>query len=186
VVDLANNALVIDYNAGAGIGTLLGDVKAMITGGRLITTTTAPAGRDTRLGFRDNAVATGMGLASVTGFAGQSVDTSSVLVRYTYGADTNLDGIVDIKDLYNLALHYNLAGNWVDGDANYDGTVNVADLTILARNWQANAALGGGSSLSAALASLGLPDVAVPEPTSIGLVGLSLAGLMSRRRRRSN
>ena len=87
-------------------------------------------GRDTRLGFRDNNVTTGMAWLRDS-FAGLSVDATSVLVRYTYG-DTN--STVDIKDLYNLALHYNTTGNWVDGDSDYNGTVNVVDLTLLARN----------------------------------------------------
>ena len=38
---------------------------------------------------------------------GQSVDGSSILIRYTRGADGNLDGVVDDKDVTIIANGYN-------------------------------------------------------------------------------
>ena len=57
-------------------------------------------------------------------FDGWPVDTSSILVKYTWAGDLNLDGYVDDKDLNA----FNPAGSgWTSGDANYDGRVNGED-----------------------------------------------------------
>jgi len=112
-------------------------------------------------------------------------------MKYTYLGDTNLDGAVDLSDLYNVATHYNPthagAANavWQTGDSNYDGYVDLTDLSIISTNWQKGVGSPLGTSFGAALTSLGLPNIAVPEPASVALVGLGLTGLMSRRRRRN-
>jgi hypothetical protein len=58
---------------------------------------------------------------------------------------------------------------------------------MLATNWQQGVGSPlrpGTPSLSEALASLGLPSVAVPEPTLVGaVVGVACMGLSVRRRR---
>jgi hypothetical protein len=146
------------------------------------------------LGYRDNEDISGAGNRSQGNFAGVTVDTTSVLIRYTYLGDTNVDGMVDINDLYNLASNYNPshAGGpnaiWQKGDFNYDGYVDLTDLSKLTTNWQQGVGnpLGSGTEgLGAILTSLGLPNIAVPEPSTLGLVGLGLTGLMARRKRRA-
>ena len=70
---------------------------------------------------------------------GQPFGPSSVIVKYTYFADGNLDGQVDVVDLGILATHWQGAGKtWTTADFNYsaDGKVDVVDLGILATNWQ--------------------------------------------------
>ena len=39
-------------------------------------------------------------------FAGQSVDQTALLLRYTYSGDANLDGAVDTNDFVRLANHF--------------------------------------------------------------------------------
>ena len=114
--------------------------------------------------------------------------STDVLLKYTYGGDANLDGVVNLRDFNRFASHFGLAGEtWSDGDFNYDGLVNFADLLTLARNY--NQALPAGpipgspagfdADLSAAFAT------AVPEPAAlaVGLVGAAIVA--TRRRRRS-
>ena len=72
-----------------------------------------------------------------TTFAGETVDTTALLIRYTIAADSNLDGTVDVTDLGVLATNWQQTGRfWWQGDFNYDGIVDVTDLGLLATNWQ--------------------------------------------------
>jgi hypothetical protein len=132
--------------------------------------------------------AVGYGLNSalgLTSFAGQAVDSTSLLIQPTFAGDANLDGVVDATDLGALAMSWgSTSGDWIGGDFNYDGVVDVNDLDLLARNWQAGVTNPTGQDLGSMLSSLGLPSV--PEPTAL-LASLALLspalGRMPRRQR---
>jgi fibronectin-binding autotransporter adhesin len=175
-LDLTNNSAVVDYTG--SVGTLVGDVRQHLQSGRL---TSSNADASHRLGYGANAV-----LNKAT-FAGQTVDTSSILIKYTFAGDSNLDGQVDVTDLGALATSWQTSAPWTGGDFNYDGFVDVSDLGLLATNWQlgVGSPLGPGS-LDAAMAAVGLGNVSVPEPASVGLIGIGILGLVGRRRRRAD
>jgi hypothetical protein len=103
-------------------------------------------------------------------WSGQPVTDTSILVKYTYAGDTNLDGQVDVADLGALATNWQAPATWISGDFNYDGVVNVADLGMLATNWQAGVGNPLAPSFSDALASVGLPSTSVPEPVGASLL----------------
>lgn len=122
-------------------------------------------------------------------YAGSTGDFQ--LIRDAIGAgllagDANFDGNVDIRDLYTLATHWQgAATRWSDADFNLDGFVNASDLTSISLNWQANSGvLGPQLSLGTALSMLNLSSV--PEPTSMGLLGLGAMPVLAKRRRRGN
>jgi hypothetical protein len=167
--------MIIDYTGPAG--TLANDTRAMLQDGRMMSGT---ADATHRLGYGDNA------LLGDSSFSGQSVDGSSVLLKYTFGGDANLDGQVDVTDLGALATNWQQSGVWTGGDFNYDGLVDVSDLGILATNWEAGVGSGAGISpdLDAALASVGLGGASVPEPAGIGLGALLCGPLLRAGRRR--
>jgi hypothetical protein len=170
-LDLTNNSMIIDYTG--PVGTLVGDTRANLQSGKIFSTAATPL---ITIGYGDNAL---LGFGS---FAGQAVDSSSLLLKYTYAGDSDLDGDVDVADLGNLASNWQASGVWTLGDFDYNGSVDVNDLGLLASNWQA----GVGSPLSPqalaeALASLGLPVVSVPEPASAALI-LPAAYLLRRKR----
>ncbi len=166
-LDLSNNSMVVDYTG--AVGTLVNTVRQHFQTGR-ISSSSADAAH--QLGYADNAA---LGLAT---FGGQSVDSTSILIKYTFGGDANLDGTVDVSDLGALATSWQSSGVWVNGDFNYDGFVDVSDLGMLATNWQQSS-----GSLTAAMASVGLGGASVPEPGSVAaalVVGLGMLGRRSR------
>ena len=128
---------------------------------------------------RGNVHPTGIGYGEastlgLTTFAGQSVDSTTVVLQYALMGDSNLDGKVNASDFDAIARNYGSTGKaWTDGDFNYDGTVNVVDFNALAANYN--------QTLSAPV--LG---TLVPEPGCIALAAVGLAALgMARRRQLS-
>jgi hypothetical protein len=159
-LDLFNNSAIIDYTG--PVGTLVGDTRQQLLDGRL---SSSAADLSHRVGYGDNA-----GLAKGS-FGGQTVDASSLLIKFTYAGDADLDGKVDVADLGRLASAWQTANVWTGGDFDYNGTVDVNDLGMLASNWQAGVGNPLGPSLAEALAGVGLSTVAVPEPAAV-LLGL--------------
>jgi autotransporter-associated beta strand protein len=113
--------------------------------------------------------------------------------RFTLLGDSDLDGIVNVADLANLAGNFGKTSGqvWLNGDFDYNNNVNVADLADLAGNFgkdlQSQGLGAGGGAAAAAPAALSAVGgaAAVPEPTaSLSLLGLAVSALGARRRRR--
>jgi len=107
-------------------------------------------------------------------FAGEPVDLSTVLVKFTYNGDVNLDGCVDDNDVTFINLFYDGGATdthyWHEGDiSGYDGRVDDNDVTILGLTY----GLGVGHPLGGA----------VPEPTTLALAALGGLGILLRRRK---
>jgi hypothetical protein len=82
-------------------------------------------------------------------FAGQSVDSTSILIKYTFYGDSDLSGGVNLGDFNKLAANFGATGKrWSHGDFDFNGTVNLPDFNKLAANF----------GQSGALPSLPMPD----------------------------
>jgi autotransporter-associated beta strand protein len=165
-LDLTNNILIAPTSS---FGATLDDVRLAIGTNHQITTS-------------NGLLAVGYGNAGGGNFE----------ARATLLGDSDLDGKVNVADLANLAGNFGKTSGqlWINGDFDYNGNVNVADLADLAGNFGKqlgpSSGTGGGSADAAAAspAAAVASGAAVPEPASLGLIGIGALGLLSRRRRR--
>jgi hypothetical protein len=190
--DLADNALAVDYTGTSPLpGIRSAIIKAWANGtwsGPGITSSVAAGDPSKALGFAESTDILG---ATGGNFAGQPVDGTATLVRYTLLGDANLDGIVSFPDLVILAQNYNATVSaftdawWSRGDFNYDGVVNFADLVKLAQNY--NSALATDSIPGPApdfRSDLATALTPVPEPAALATMVLACALRRGRHRRR--
>ena len=68
-------------------------------------------------------------------FGGQAVHATTVLVKFTYAGDANLDGKLNIDDYTRIdsGVGAHTTG-WSNGDFNYDGKINIDDYVIIDGN----------------------------------------------------
>jgi hypothetical protein len=64
---------------------------------------------------------------------GQTVDATTVIVKYTYAGDANLDGQIDAGDYGTLDyfIQTEFAFGYANGDFNYDGFIDPADYGLI-------------------------------------------------------
>ncbi len=82
------------------------------------------------IGFAENA---DLNVGAYSTFAGQTVDSTTILIRYTIGADADLDRDVDNDDVSAVYTYYtdSAAHYWYFGDFDYDGEVDSDDITVV-------------------------------------------------------
>ena len=193
-LDLNNNDLMI-HNGN------LSNVTAEIAQGQSghwtgtvgITSSAAAATTNTALGVELNN--DGHGNAPVSTFDGQPATTSDVLVKYTYGGDANMDGVVNGSDytLIDNSFNSGAAATWRNGDFNYDGAINGDDYMLIDNSFNTEgstsfaATPAGPAEMIASNTEIvadGVASPQVPEPASLGLLGIGAISLLGQRRRR--
>lgn len=179
-LDLTNNAMIIsDTPAGPEAEAA---VRSYISagyaggswGGDGVASSSADFGVGSfGLGYSD------AGPLGITTFLGVPVLPTDTLIRFTLYGDADINGTVNLSDFNRLASNFGSTNAlWREGDFDYNSNVNLGDFNRLAANFGLSASPGGPTPADwSALAS------AVPEPTSLGVVGLGAIGLLARRRR---
>jgi hypothetical protein len=185
-LDLADNAMVIDYDDPAA--SPLQDITRWIASGcdgrlwdgnGIVSTSAAGNPLVFGLGYAQNDLLFAKDQYST--FAGEPVDLTSVLVKYTYLGDVNLDGKVDDNDVTIMVLGYDRGlvstHTWQQGDiSGYDGKIDDNDITVLVLNYGAGWKPGRGGPL-------GEMSGAVPEPATLSLLALGGLALLRPGRR---
>ena len=162
ILNVADNDLLINYTDFSTIINLIN----FLTSGQL-TANGDLAGLPTYLAISE---AADLGL---TEFNGVAIDDTTVVLKYTYVGDANLDGQVDALDYERIDLAIGNTGVFgtAQGDLNYDSNVDALDYEQVDLN------IGNGVG-----SPLGIPaGVFIPEPTSV--LGLAAFAILPQRRR---
>ena len=135
--DISDGALIYDYDEGNPIDGFKDKIIQGYNGGNWqglgIRSSTAAVTPSGCVGYAD---AANLFSTFPATFAGQSVDATTVLVRYTLAGDADLNRNVNFSDLLILAQNYGQSGRaFGQGDFNYDGNVNFNDLLLQAQNY---------------------------------------------------
>jgi hypothetical protein len=151
-LDLADNDLLIAYSGSSPLGSAYTGIAGMIQSGRTashtwdgpgIATSMADArsGRTT-LGVAEATSLFRLGAGETRVWEGHTVDATTLIVKYTYAGDANLDGQIDAGDygvIDNFVQVPNASG-YANGDFNYDGFIDAGDYGIIDNNIQAQGA----------------------------------------------
>ena len=158
VIDLENNDLIIDYTATSPIDYIIDyfNHQQLICWESVLRLPTYLAISE----------AADLGL---TEFAGIAIDSTTVILKFTYVGDANLDGQVDALDYERIDLAIGNTGVFgtAQGDLNYDGNVDALDYEQIDLN------IGNGVGTP-------LGSVFIPEPAA--LAPLALLPFLSTRK----
>jgi hypothetical protein len=153
-LDLKDNDMVLDYFNSGGpspLGTWGGgaysDLTGLIASGRnggawngsgIVSSSAAGTSNLKSLGIAEATQTTSLTGSTVSPwfqsriFSGEAVDDTAVLIKFTYGGDANLDGLLNVDDYGHVDTSIGLGLNgWFNGDFNFDGQINVDDYGVI-------------------------------------------------------
>jgi hypothetical protein len=174
-LNLTNNDLVLHQSGSAAEADLRGLLRSAFDNGKW-----------------DGHGLTSSGAGSGIGLGYAAAGGSTLLVKLATVGDTDLSGDITQADVSAMADYYDpdhiKAQNWSQGDFNYDGYTDSRDINMVLSLYSAS----GSSPITAAefsqlqsVEAAGSTGSAVPEPSSLALIGLS-ACMLGRRRVRRN
>jgi rhamnogalacturonan endolyase len=145
-LDLADTTLIIDTTdpaaAGAWDGSAYSGYLGLVASGYnysawdgrgIVTTRPDALAALTTIAVATGEQALGIGASDTATFAGQTVTGRSVILKYTYSGDLNLDGAVDATDygVIDNWVQFSGADGYANGDINFDGVIDAADYGII-------------------------------------------------------
>lgn len=146
-LNLNDNDMIVDYTGTSALGSWSGSAYTGLTGmiqqGRnggswtgsgIVTGMTAAKDPNTltNLGIAEASQVLGLSGTQTTLWDGQTVDATTVLIKYTYNGDANLDGAVTGDDYFQIDSSFpqHLRG-FANGDFNYDGAITGDDYFLI-------------------------------------------------------
>ncbi len=180
-IDIGSGTLVLNYAGASPLQNVEGWIKAgegTISGGLPlwdgtsgITSASAKSTAYTALGVRDMSVPLATEATPPTSIDGVPVGPNSVVVKYTWLGDLNLDGKVTYDD-YSLFMHdfQNQGGltmEWGTGDLTGDGHITYDDYSLLVAGYEHQGEALSADEASASAAG-SLADTAAPASAPAG------------------
>jgi hypothetical protein len=139
VLDLNDNAAIIDYAAGSPIGEIQDMLETGYASGAW-----NGRGINTSLGnATTHALGYGEAIDLAPGglFLGEPVDATSVLIRFTRYGDADLNGTVGLSDFNRLSGAFGASPRrWASGNFDFDTDTELSDFNKLATNFGTGAA----------------------------------------------
>ncbi len=128
-LDLAGNSVIINYAGASPLPAIQGYLASGFNAGNWngpgisSLLATLDSQHRTAIGYAENSQ---LGLSA---FAGQSVGTHSLLLKYTYYGDSNLDGKVDVGNDFSLFIDgiSQHGSTWLQGDYTFDNKVDLGN-----------------------------------------------------------
>jgi autotransporter-associated beta strand protein len=192
--DLTDNSMVVRGMDAGQVHSLIQNAYSAghWNGGTGLSSSTAAANASgtTGIGYASNSILKKTAFKGVT-----PLNSSDVLVKYTYYGDSDLSGATTLDDFTLFLIGYQHSGNtWVLGDYDYSGTVTLDDFNLFLKGYQGQGgslsdveSMINGSAMSDADRAGMLAAVdAVPEPGVATALFAAAAGALRSRRRRSN
>jgi hypothetical protein len=196
-VDLNDNDLILQSTAANRLGTFNAMIGYLRTGrnggawngaGINSSAAAANAARNTGLAaiINDN----GSGVPLMGTFNGQSVDANTILIKYTYDGDTDLDGDVDADDYARIDAGFAQRNNvgfvptYGNGDLNYSGSINSDDYFEIDHAYSSQSGpLAVNEPLAASEPQAAASDTAVIQKSAVKLPATSATKKQKHRRR---
>ncbi|HZZ44997.1 MAG TPA: dockerin type I domain-containing protein [Tepidisphaeraceae bacterium] len=178
-LDLNDNDAILNYYSSP-----IDSIRSQLSTGQIISSS-AIANGHTAIAYAENS------LLGLTTFDGQPVTATSLLLKYTYYGDLNLDGKINADDYAIIDRAFaqgGLAGSahWTDGDVNYDGVVTSADYLLIDSAFAHQTGTLSPTFLAQRDAQFGDAYVqslltSIPEPSLFAACSLALPLLRRRR-----
>jgi hypothetical protein len=143
-LDIGTDGVALDYTGASPFGTWNGSAYSGLSG-----SVASGKNQGAGIGSSANAVQGVAGVAiaeasevlSITGsqtkvWFGRTVDATSVLIKFTYLGDANMDGVINADDYAYIDLYSQIPGSrtYAHGDFNLDGAINADDYAYIDLN----------------------------------------------------
>ncbi len=135
-LDLTDGKLLYEYTGASPITTDYGYVSTAYSGGtwagKGITSSAAATNSLAGLGIAEASALLGLTSGQTGTFDGSTVTATTLIIKYTYKGDTDLNGQINGADIANALAGLNGAlTGWANGDTDYNKTVNATDYATL-------------------------------------------------------